>query len=140
MADRDLVQKLRKVPLFAGCSAREIGVIANAAKVMTDREGAVLAREGDAGIGLFVILEGTAQVSIGGRKRDTLGPGDFFGEIALLDRGPRSATVTATSEIRTAAITEWVFRGLLQQQPSIAVKTLEVLAGRVRAATNDPIA
>ncbi len=139
MADRDLVQKLGKVPLFAGCSTREIGVIANAAKVTTHDEGSVLAREGDAGVGLFVILEGTAQVSVGGRRRGTLGVGDFFGEIALLDRGPRSATVTATSGIRTAVITEWVFRGLLQQHPSMAIKTLEVLAARVRSA-DDPTA
>ncbi|MEX0754415.1 MAG: cyclic nucleotide-binding domain-containing protein [Actinomycetota bacterium] len=140
MADRDLAKKLGNVPLFGALSKREIGVIANAANVSSHRDGKVLAREGDAGVGLFVLLEGTADVTIGGLSRARLGPGDFFGEIALLDRGPRSASVIATSDGRTAAISEWVFRGLLRQHPTMAIRTLEVLAERVRSATNDTIA
>ncbi|MEX2276162.1 MAG: cyclic nucleotide-binding domain-containing protein [Actinomycetota bacterium] len=134
MTDRDLVQKLEKVPLFAGCTKRELAAVANAAKPRVFKAATVIAREGDPGVGLFVILEGMAEVTIGGKKRGTLGPGDFFGEIALIDRGPRSATVTATTEVRAAALTEWTFRGLLQQHPSIAIKTLEVMAGRIRKA------
>ena len=134
MTDRDLVHKLEKVPLFAACSKRELAAVANAAKPRTFKSGTVIAREGDPGVGLFVILDGTAEVTIGGKRRGTLKSGDFFGEIALIDRGPRSATVTAATDVRVAALTEWTFRGPLQQHPSISIKTLEVMAGRIRKA------
>jgi CRP-like cAMP-binding protein len=80
-------------------------------------------------------MDGTADVSIGGKKRATLGPGDFFGEIALLDGGPRTATVTARTDVQLLGLTEWVFRGLMIEHPSIALKTLQQMAGRLRAAT-----
>ena len=96
--------------------------------------------EGEPGIGLFVIVEGTADVTIGGVKKASLGPGDFFGEIALLDGGPRTATVTATSDIQMLGLTEWVFRGLMQQHASIAVKTLQQMATRLRNATKAAVA
>ena len=95
----------------------------------------MIAREGEPGVGLFVIVDGTAEVTIGGAKKASLGPGDFFGEIALLDGGPRTATVTATSDIQMLGLTEWVFRGLMQEHPSIAVKTLQQMAARLRNAT-----
>lgn len=97
--------------------------------------GVVIAREGEPGVGLFVIVDGTAEVSIGGKKKAALGPGDFFGEIALLDGGPRTATVTATSDIKMLGLTEWVFRGLMQEHPTIAVRTLQQMAARLRNAT-----
>jgi CRP-like cAMP-binding protein len=97
--------------------------------------GTVIAREGEPGVGLFIILDGTADVSIGGRKKATLGPGDFFGEIALLDGGPRTATVTAKSDVALLGLTEWVFRGLMVEHPSIALKTLQQMAARLRSAT-----
>ena len=87
--------------------------------------GTVIAQEGEPGVGLFVILDGSADVTIGGRKKATLGPGDFFGEIALLDGGPRTATVTAKTDVNLFGLTEWVFRGLMMEHPSIALKTLQ---------------
>ncbi|MEA2557751.1 MAG: family transcriptional regulator, cyclic receptor protein, partial [Actinomycetota bacterium] len=75
------------------------------------------------------------EVTIGGMKRATLGPGDFFGEVALLDGGPRTATVTAADDVELLGITEWVFRGLMHEHPSIALKTLQAVAGRLRDAT-----
>ena len=97
--------------------------------------GTVIAREGDPGVGLFILLDGTAEVSIGGRKKATLGPGEFFGEIALLDGGPRTATVTAKTDVQLLGLTEWVFRGLMSEHPTIALKTLQQMAGRLRVAT-----
>jgi CRP/FNR family transcriptional regulator, cyclic AMP receptor protein len=138
VATQQLAAQLAKVPLFSDCSSKELGLIARAAKEASHPAGTVLAREGEAGIGLFLIIEGTAEVSIGGRRRASLGPGDFFGEVALLDGGPRSATVTATSDVRLLGITEWVFRGLLHEYPTIAIKTLQVLAGRLRKAARSP--
>ncbi len=129
------VDQLTNVPIFSGCSQKELNLIARAVKEVSHPAGTVIAREGEPGVGLFVVIEGTAKVTIGGSPKSKLGPGDFFGEIALLDGGPRTATVTATSDVKLLGLTEWVFRGLLQQHPSIAVKTLQGLAGRLRQAS-----
>ena len=133
--DTDAIERLRQVPLFSACSARELRAIAMVVKEVRHREGTVIAREGDPGVGLFVIVDGVAEVTIGGKRMAKLSKGDFFGEIALLDGGPRSATVTALSDLRLLGLTEWVFRGLLQEHPTIAIKTLESMAGRLRHAT-----
>jgi CRP/FNR family cyclic AMP-dependent transcriptional regulator len=133
VAQDDITARLAAVPIFSGCSRKELAIIARAAKPVAHNAGAVIAREGERGIGLFLILEGTCTVSIGGRKKSTLGPGQFFGEIALLDGGPRTATVAADTDVRLLGLTEWMFRGLLAEHPSIALKTLESVAGRLRA-------
>lgn len=130
-----IAAELGKVPLFAGCSQRELQVVARAVREVNHRAGTVIAREGEPGIGLFVVTEGTASVTIGGVKKGTIRPGEFFGEIALLDKGPRTATVTADADVRLLGLTEWVFRGLVQQHPSIAIKALQALAARLRNAT-----
>ena len=135
MATKDIVDRLARVPLFSDCSRRDLQTVARVVRSIPHRKGTVIAREGDPGVGLFIIMDGTAEVSIGGKKRATLGPGDFFGEIALLDGGPRTATVTATSDVQLLGLTEWVFRGLMVEHPAIALKTLQQMAGRLRAAT-----
>ena len=135
MSTKEVVTRLSKVPLFSGCSQRDLQTIARVVKDIDHDEGTVIAREGEPGIGLFVIADGSAEVTIGGAKKASLGPGDFFGEIALLDGGPRTATVTATSDVKLLGLTEWVFRGLMQEHPSFAVKTLQAMAGRLRNAT-----
>ena len=139
MERHDVTGKLAKVPIFSGCSKRELQLIARAAKEVNHKEGTVIAREGERGIGLFLILEGECKVSIGGRTKATLGPGDFFGEVALLDGGPRTATVTAMTPVKLLGITGWVFRGLLMEHPTIALKTLEGVAGRLRAVSKEPV-
>jgi CRP-like cAMP-binding protein len=135
VATKDVIARLKQVPLFSSCSKRDLETIARVVKDVRHKAGTVIAREGEPGIGLFVIEDGTADVTIGGRKKATLGPGDFFGEIALLDGGPRTATVTANSDVELLGLTEWVFRGLLQEHPQIAVKTLQAMANRLRSAT-----
>jgi CRP-like cAMP-binding protein len=132
---QDVIDRLASVSLFSDCSKRELQTISRVVRAIDHPKDTVIAREGDPGIGLFVIADGTALVTIGGRQRGKLGPGDYFGEIALLDGGPRTATVTATSDVRLLGLTEWVFRGLLKENPSIAVKTLQAMAGRLRKAT-----
>jgi CRP/FNR family cyclic AMP-dependent transcriptional regulator len=139
VAQIDVATRLGKVPIFAGCSKRELAIIAKAAKEVSRAKGAVIAREGESGVGLFLILDGTCKVTIGGKAKAKLGPGDFFGEVALLDRGPRTATVTATSDVQLAGITGWVFRGLLTEHPSIALRVLESVAGRLRAVSKEPV-
>jgi CRP/FNR family transcriptional regulator, cyclic AMP receptor protein len=140
VATSNVIARLQSVPLFSGCSKRELQTISRATKDISHPAGTVIAREGEPGIGLFLIDDGTAEVTIGGRKKASLGAGDFFGEIALLDGGPRTATVTATSEVKLLGLTEWVFRGLMQEHPTIAIKTLEAMAGRLRDATKSATA
>ncbi|HJS26972.1 MAG TPA: cyclic nucleotide-binding domain-containing protein [Actinomycetota bacterium] len=139
MAAPNIANKLAQVPIFAGCTKRELAIITRASKEVSHKEGTVIAREGERGIGLFLILEGQCNVSIGGKTKARLGPGDFFGEVALLDGGPRTATVTAMSPVRLVGITGWVFRGLLMEHPSIALRTLESVAGRLRSVSKEPV-
>jgi CRP-like cAMP-binding protein len=139
VAEPDIAASLAAVPIFSGCSKRELAIIARASKVVVHKDGTVIAREGERGIGLFLILEGRCLVTIGGKTKAKLGPGDFFGEVALLDGGPRTATVTAASAVKLVGITGWVFRGLLMEHPSIALKTLEAVAGRLRSVSKEPV-
>ena len=135
MAVGKISSELSKVPIFAACSQRELQTVARAVREVSHPAGTVIAREGEPGIGLFIITEGAATVSIGGQKKGSIEPGEFFGEIALLDGGPRTATVTADTDVKLLGLTEWVFRGLVQEHPSIAVKTLQAMATRLRSAT-----
>jgi CRP-like cAMP-binding protein len=120
--------------MFSGCSKKELSTIAKVVRRLEHPKGTVIATEGEPGAGLFVIDEGEADVTIGGRKVNHLGEGDFFGEMALLDGGPRTATVVATTDISLFALSEWVYRGLLTEHPSIAFRTLEAVAARLRTA------
>jgi CRP-like cAMP-binding protein len=135
VAINDMVEHLGGVPIFEGCSKKELQTIARQVREISHDAGYVIATEGDPGAGLFVIADGEADVTIGGKKVNHLKAGDFFGEMALLDGGPRTATVTATTAITLYALTEWVFRGLLAEHPSIAMRTLETMASRLRGAT-----
>jgi CRP/FNR family cyclic AMP-dependent transcriptional regulator len=137
VANSEAVDLLSKVPLFTECTRKELETISRAAKEVTHQTGRVIAREGDSGVGFFMILEGSAKVDVGGHERTTLGPGDFFGEISLLDEGPRTATVTAETPTRMLAIPAWSFKGLIEQYPSIAVKMLKVVAQRLRSASQE---
>ncbi|HEV8089262.1 MAG TPA: cyclic nucleotide-binding domain-containing protein [Actinomycetota bacterium] len=135
MAINDVVEHLAVVPIFDGCSKKDLQTVARQVREISHDAGYVVATEGDPGAGLFVIAEGEADVSIGGKKVNHLKAGDFFGEMALLDGGPRTATVTSTTPIKLYALTEWVFRGLLVEHPTIAMRTLETMAARLRGAT-----
>lgn len=131
---RQLVDLLRTVPLFAGCSERELKAIANSGKEVAFAEGAAICTEGETGVGLHVIMQGEAKVQVGGRTRRKLGPGAFFGEIALLDGGPRSATVLAETPLITFVIPVWGFRSLLKTHSTLALKMLEEICRRLRGA------
>lgn len=135
MATKDVMERLAQVPIFSGCSKKELQTIARAIRPIDHEAGTVIAQEGEPGAGLFVIDSGSADVTIGGRKVNHLEAGEFFGEMALLDGGPRTATVTAKTDIKLFVLTEWVYRGLLSEHPSIAIRTLEAMAARLRSAT-----
>ena len=123
---------LKRVPLFADCSRSELEQIAQLADEIDLSEGKELTRLGGAGHEFFVLLEGEADVSQDGRNINTLGAGDFFGEIALVEDVPRTATVTATTPVRVLVITDRAFRQLLEKQPELERKVLVALAERVK--------
>ena len=128
------VDLLRTVPLFAELSNRDLKRVAQTFKESRFSAGDVIAAEGRGGVGFFVIAEGEVAYSVDGEETGRGGPGDYFGEIALIDDGPRSATVTATTDVTAYGLTSWEFRPLVEENASIAWHLLEVLAQRLRAA------
>jgi CRP/FNR family cyclic AMP-dependent transcriptional regulator len=130
----DVVDAIQKVPLFAGLPRKELERVAENLAERTFSNGETIATEGESGVGFFVIEDGSATVSQGGETIRTLGPGDYFGEVALIDKGPRSATVVADGELRCRGMTAWEFRPLVQTHPEIAWPLLEALAAKLREA------
>lgn len=131
---------LKQVPLFATCSKRQLEAIAVIADEFDQREGATLATQGDRGREFVVLIEGTAEVKRNGRRIASLGPGDFFGEMALLADQPRMANVVTSSEVRVLVITDRAFAQLLHADPAVQSKVLSVVAARVAEnAANDVV-
>jgi CRP-like cAMP-binding protein len=128
------VELLQRVPLFESFEKGDLERLARSFKERTFDAGSTVAGEGKTGAGFFVIESGEATVSVHGDERRSLGPGDYFGEIALIDDGARSATVTAVSDLRCYGLTSWEFRPLVESNASIAWKLLETMAQRLRAA------
>ena len=129
------LELLKRTPLFANCSKKELAAIGGVADEIDLREGKELTRQGAPGREFFVLIEGTADVVKDGQKINSLEGGDFFGEIALVHHAPRTATVTATSPVRTLVITERNFRRLLDQSPEIQRKVMVALAERLAPTT-----
>lgn len=127
------IEALKTVPLFARCSKKELGDIAQITDEIDLPEGKVLTKEGASGREFFVLMEGNADVRRKRRKVGTLGPGDFLGEIALVTKAPRTATVKTTSPVRALVVSEQNFRRLLARSPQVQIKVLEALAERVAA-------
>jgi CRP/FNR family cyclic AMP-dependent transcriptional regulator len=122
------VDLLKRVPIFEGLDNRELERIAASMKQRTFRSGDAVTTEGQGGIGFFVIEDGDAKVTIHGDERRRLGPGDYFGEIALLTDRPRTATITAESDLRCYGMTSWDFKPLVETHGSIAWKLLQAMA------------
>lgn len=112
-------ERLREVPLFAGLSRKDVDELGRMADEVDARAGEVLARQGDLGHEFFVIETGRATVEQDGRQVNEMGPGDFFGEIALLEEERRTATVTATEDMRLIVMTGPAFRGLRRSLPEV---------------------
>lgn len=129
------VEIIRRVPLFAECSKRELADVAALADEIDLPAGRELIREGERGREFFVLLEGNADVRVKGRRRAQMSSGDFFGEVALVADTPRTATVQTTSPVRALVITDRAFRQLLERSPGIQLKVLQALAKRVAPAT-----
>ena len=122
------IDLLERVPIFQGLDHRELERIASSMKQRTFHAGDTVTAEGQGGIGFFVIESGDAKVTIGGRDRRTLGPGDYFGEVALLTDSPRTATIIAETDLRCYGMTSWDFKPLVESHSSIAWKLLQTMA------------
>jgi CRP-like cAMP-binding protein len=138
MADKDLVNTLRRVPLFAKLSDRDLKRLANSLSERSFPAGHEVAVEGSEGVGFFVIESGEVSVSRGGEHVRKLGPGDYFGEMALIDQGPRSATVVADTELRCRGMTAWAFKPFVESHGEVAWPLLEAIVIRLREVEGKP--
>lgn len=128
-APKDL---LKRVPLFQGLDDKHLDTLSRTFTDRTFSAGQDITSEGGGGVGFFIIEDGEAVVTVGGEERRTLSTGDYFGEVALIDGGRRTATITATSDGRSWGLTSWQFRPLVEENATIAWPLLEAMAARVR--------
>jgi len=131
---KDLIQSLGEVPLFSRCTKRELATVARHAETVDLDDGTEMITEGDPGDAFFLILDGKAQVLQDGGEVAEVGPGAWFGELALLDDRPRSATVVAQGPITVAVLGVRMFRTILREFPDISELLLAGLAGQLRDA------
>ena len=132
MAKQQTIDLLKTVPLFEGLSKRELDLVYRTGKEVSFDAGHDIVEEGATGIGFHLILQGDVDVLVHGKARAKLSRGDYFGEMSLLDGGPRSATCRTASEVHTLALTPWAFLSLIERSPSIAKKLLVELSKRLR--------
>jgi CRP/FNR family cyclic AMP-dependent transcriptional regulator len=119
---------LKRVPIFSDLDGKELERIATSMKQRTFGAGDTVTSEGQTGVGFFVIEEGQAAVTVAGEERRKLGPGDYFGEVALLNESARTATITAETDLRCYGLTSWEFRPLVETHGSIAWKLLQAMS------------
>jgi CRP-like cAMP-binding protein len=126
------IELLQQVPLFKSLSRTQLESLAESFRDRTFSAGAEVTTEGQSGVGFFLIESGAATVSVHGEEKRTLGAGDYFGEMALIDDQPRSATIVADTDLRCWGLTSWEFRPLVEANASIAWVLLQTLAARLR--------
>jgi CRP/FNR family transcriptional regulator, cyclic AMP receptor protein len=128
------LEVIKQVPLFADLTGKQVEQVARLFKHRRFAAGDTVIREGSGGAAFFLIESGDATVTLRGEERAQLGPGDAFGELAMIDEGPRSATVTASSDLVCWGLTYWDFRPLVEKNGAIGWRLLHTLAQRLRAA------
>jgi CRP/FNR family transcriptional regulator, cyclic AMP receptor protein len=126
------LELLGNVRLFSTCNKRELARIASLVDEVEAPKGKVLVRQGDTGQECFVIAEGRAKATMRGKGTAMLGPGSFFGEMSLLDQGPRSATISAETDMRLLVLGSREFSALVNEVPVVAVRIMRGLAERLR--------
>ena len=128
------VEALQNVQLFSTLEEEDMEELARQLHERRFPEGAEVTTEGSTGAGFFVIAAGNAEVLVGGEHRATLGPGDYFGEVALIDDGIRSASIVAATDLLCYGLTPWEFRPFVEEHPKVAWALLQALARRIREA------
>ncbi|MGH2934942.1 MAG: cyclic nucleotide-binding domain-containing protein [Gaiellaceae bacterium] len=129
---RATVDMLKKVPLFSSLDNRELEEIANSMQERRVAAGETVLQQGAGGAGFFIVEEGEADVTVDGKARSAIGPGDYFGEIALLTGSDRTATVTARTDMLCHGLTPWEFKPLVESNSAIAWKLLTAMAQKLR--------
>lgn len=125
-------EQLKKVPLFEGVPDADLRRIADGAKERRFDAGSAIVSAGEPGHGFYLIIDGRVEVKRGNRTIATLGPGEYFGELALIRETPRTATVVAKDPTTCLALTRWDFKGIVVSNPSIAIRLLETVANRLQ--------
>jgi CRP-like cAMP-binding protein len=128
----DQLGALRAVPLFASMSDRDLKAVLAGCREELYSDGQAIVREGTPGGPFFLIVEGQAKLTVGGKPRKTYGPGDYFGEIAMIDKGPRAGTIVASGNVKALAIASWDFLALCEQDFKIAHKVMTGMAAIIR--------
>lgn len=128
------VDYLKKVPLFEGLTEAEVTEVALASQERDFPAGAFVVTQGSPGLGFYLLVEGDVEVLRNRKAVAELGPGGFFGEMSLLDEAPRSASIVAKTAVKCLVLGSWDFRVLLKKKPEIAIKMLEIMSRRLRAA------
>ncbi|HEX7247295.1 MAG TPA: cyclic nucleotide-binding domain-containing protein [Actinomycetota bacterium] len=131
------IEALRRVPLFTGMSDRELARVVAISKEVTHPDGKAVVEEDQSAVGFHMILSGQAEASQGGTALGTLGPGEYFGEMSLIDGKPRSASVVAQGELHTLAIPAWSFNRLLDDHPEMMRMLLVALSERIRRSRSE---
>ena len=129
---RASIETLKTVPLFAGLDGKELEEIASSMRERRFKAGDTVTQEGAGGVGFFIVEEGQADVTVGGESKGSVGPGDYFGEIALINESPRTATLTASTDMVCYGMTPWDFRPLVESNSDIAWKLLTAMAEKMR--------
>lgn len=132
-ADPAVVEALAATDLFAPLSKRVLKRVADQAHVVKHEAGKEITKEGAHGIAFHLITDGTVSITVGSERRPDLGPGQYFGEISLIDHQPRSATVTANSDVTTVTIIGWAFEPLMDAEPEVTKALLQAMCARLRA-------
>lgn len=132
LSTEDKASALARVPLFAGISAESMARLADSTGELEFSSGQFIVRQGQVGTGLYFVLDGAARVLRGSQELAVLGPGDFFGELAVIDQMPRSASVQATGPTRCLALASWDLLALLESDSTLALNLIKGLAARVR--------
>jgi len=139
MADAsDTALMLGTVPFFSGLDEKKRKSLVSEGKELTYKAGDFIVREGAMGVGFYLVLDGKAEVRKGNRILATLGRGQFFGEMSLIDELPRSADVVAASPAKCWALTSWAFAALVKTNPEVALHMLKEMVKRLRAAQSSP--
>jgi CRP/FNR family transcriptional regulator, cyclic AMP receptor protein len=126
------IELIKRVPLFQGLDGKQLEMLSRTFTERTFKAGTPITTEGTGGVGFFVIADGEAVVSVGGEERRTLSSGEYFGEVALIDEGSRTATIAAKTDVKAYGLTPWQFRPLVEENASIAWPLLVSMAHRVR--------
>jgi CRP-like cAMP-binding protein len=129
---------LERVPLFTGCPPESLARVAEAVGELEFRDGQLIVQRGQVGNGLYIIVSGTAVVMVGSEQLARIGPGDFFGELAVLDQQPRVASVLAEGPTACLALASWDLLSLLEQDSQLALNMLRELARRIRGSDEQP--